>query len=95
MRYLPSIVFFLVLCAVWVVADRSQLQVLETEKRNGATRILRNVQTQMDRYISRTLRASRKVAAQIDPGLQIDQQTFESVVEEFYDGPADLSLIHI
>ena len=91
MRYLPSIVFFLVLCAVWVVADRSQLQVLETEKRNGATRILRNVQTQMDRYISRTLRASRKVAAQIDPGLQIDQQTFESVVEEFYDGPADLS----
>ncbi len=95
MRYLPSIVFFLALCAVWIVADRAQLQALENEKRDGATRILRNLQTQIDRYISRTLRASRKMAAQIDPSIQIDQQTFESVVEEFYDEPADISRVEL
>ena len=95
MRYLPSLVFFLALCAVWVVADRSQLQILEKEKRDGATRILRNIQTQMDRYISRSMRASRNMASQIDPGLQIDQQTFESVVEKLYDGPADISRVEL
>ncbi len=88
MRYLPSIVVFIVLCVCWVIADRSQLQVLETKKRDGATRILRSIQTQMERYISRSLRASRKVASQIDPGLEIDQQTFESIVEGFMTDPA-------
>lgn len=95
MRYLPSLVVFVVLCVCWVIADSSQLQVLETNKRDGATRILRNIQTQLNHYISRSLRVSRKVARQIDPGMEIDQQSFESIVEEFYDGPADISRVEL
>jgi len=94
LRYLPSLVVFIVLCAGWVVTDRAQLRVLETEKRDAATRVLHSIQTQMDTFVSRTLRASRGLAAKIDSVSEVDQQTFESVIQT-YNGPAKISRVEL
>ena len=95
MRYLPSLVVMLVLCIGWMVADHSQLRVLENEKRDAASGILRGIQTQMDNHVSGTLRASRGLAAKIDSSIEIDQQTFESVIQETYNGPAKISRVEL
>lgn len=95
MRYLPSVIVFFVLCAYWVAEDRAHQRIMESEKRESATRILRSVQTQMDRFISRSLRASRRLALNIDSHFLIDQQAFEKIVETHYNGPGEIVRVEL
>ena len=95
MRYLPSLVVFIVLCAGWVITDHAHLKKLETEKRDAASRILRSIQTQIDTNIAQTLRASRGLAAKIDRAFEIDQPAFESFIQNNYSGPANISRVEL
>ncbi len=95
MRYLPSIIVVIVLLAALVVADRAKIRAIEEERRHAVADLLSNVQTQIDRYVSITVKSVRQLAAKVDPSFDINQDEFEALVKDIDTGPAKIIRVEL
>ncbi len=89
-RFLPSVIFLAALLSYVVVADREFTASYERDSHEAADAVLSDVQSQFSGFVSRSVRSVRRLAFQIDPSFDIDQQAFEALVAETVSGPAKL-----
>ena len=82
LRCLPTMAVLLVIVIVLFLTDRAQVQSLVAQKHVAADSILHDVQAQFDRFVSRSIRSTRGLATKIDPAMTMDQQAFETLIDD-------------
>ena len=90
MRFLPTLVFLIVLLVIGIFADREQARVHEAAKRDAAQIILNDVQRQVDSFLSSSIRSTRRLARRVNALDRVDQQSFAALAQQFAPEGQDL-----